>query len=415
MSIATKIDAGAFDLAQVRAQFPILAEKIGSKPLVYLDNAASTQKPRAVLDAVVHYYEHENANVHRGVHTLSERATVSYEAARSKVARFIGAADSSEVVFLRGTTEALNLVASSYGGDVLGEGDEVLLTEAEHHSNIVPWQMICARTGARLKVAPILDSGELDLQALAALLGSRTKIVAVTHVSNALGSVNPIAEISHLAHDAGARVVVDGAQAMAHLAVDVAALGCDFYAFSGHKMYAPMGIGALWARRELLDAMSPWQGGGEMILTVSFAETTYNVAPHKFEAGTPDVGSAVGLGAAVDWIQATGRDRIAAHEHAVLDYADRRLRNVPGLRIIGTAPGKAAVHSFLLGDIHPHDVGTVLDHEGIAIRTGHHCAQPVMEHYHVAATARASFGVYNTVEEVDALVEGLEKVRELFG
>ncbi len=415
MSVATSIAPGGLDLAQLRAQFPILAERIGGKPLVYLDNAASTQKPRAVLDAVAHYYEHENANVHRGVHTLSERATVSYEGARAKIARFIGAADASEVVFLRGATEALNLVAASYGGDVLGEGDEVLLSEMEHHSNIVPWQMACARSGAKLQVAPIRENGELDLQAFADKLGPRTKIVAITHVSNALGTVNPIAEICRLAHAAGAKVVVDGAQAMAHLPVDVAALGCDFYAFSGHKMYAPMGIGALWGRRELLDAMSPWQGGGEMILSVSFTETTYNVAPHKFEAGTPDVGSAVGLGAAIDWIEAIGRDRIAAHEHAILDYASGRLGEVAGLRIIGTAPEKASVESFVLGDIHPHDIGTVLDSEGIAIRTGHHCAQPVMEHFHLPATARASFGVYNTTEEVDLLVDALEKVREMFG
>ncbi|MFN2375258.1 MAG: cysteine desulfurase, partial [Candidatus Binatia bacterium] len=284
----------------------------------------------------------------------------------------------------------------------------------EHHSNIVPWQMACARSGARLRVVPILESGELDMEAFASLLGPRTRIVAVTHVSNALGTVNPVAEIARMAHAAGAKVVVDGAQAVAHAPVDVAALGCDFYAFSGHKMYAPMGIGALWARRELLDAMSPWQGGGEMILTVTFEKTTYNVAPHKFEAGTPDVGGAVGLGAAIDYLEAAGRDRIAAHEQALLGYAEAALKEVPGLRLIGTARAKAGVHSFLLGDVHPHDLGTILDHEGIAIRTGHHCAQPVMDHYGVAATARASFGLYNTTSDVDRLVEGLARARELF-
>ena len=417
MSLAadTRCRAGIDDVAKVRADFPILSEVIHGKPLVYLDNAASTQKPRAVLDAVTHYYEHDNANVHRGVHTLSERATIAYENARTKVAKFIGAADSSEIVFVRGTTEALNLVASSHGGAVLGEGDEVVLTQMEHHSNIVPWQMACARTGARLRVVPIHDSGELDMQAYASMLGPRTRIVSVAHVSNALGTVNPVAEIVRLAHAAGAKVVVDGAQAVAHGPVDVAALGCDFYAFSGHKMYAPMGIGVLWARRSLLDAMPPWQGGGEMILTVTFEKSTYNVAPHKFEAGTPDVGGAVGLAAAIDYIEAVGRDRIAAHEHELIAYAEAALRAVPSLRMIGTAREKSGAHSFVLDGIHPHDIGTVLDHEGIAVRTGHHCAQPVMERYGVAATVRASFGIYNTIEDVDRLVDGLAKVRELLG
>jgi cysteine desulfurase / selenocysteine lyase len=417
MSVAARVGAspGAFDVERVRSQFPILSERIHGHPLVYLDNAASTQKPRAVLDAVAHYYEHDNANVHRGVHTLSERATVCYEGARSKIAKFLGAADSSEIVFVRGATEALNLVAMSYGGDVLREGDEVVLTELEHHSNIVPWQMICARTGAKLRVVPILESGELDMDAFARTVGARTKIVAVSHVSNALGTVNPIAEIARIAHAASARVVVDGAQATAHKAVDVAALGCDFYAFSGHKMYAPMGIGGLWGRRELLDAMSPWQGGVEMILTVTFEKTTYNVAPHKFEAGTPDVGGAVGLAAAIDWIESLGRDALAEQERALLAYAERALLSVQGLRIVGTAREKSAVHSFLLEGIHPHDIGTILDNEGIAIRTGHHCAQPVMDHFGIAGTARASFAAYNTAAEVDRLVEGLAKVQEMFG
>ncbi|HEY2776151.1 MAG TPA: cysteine desulfurase [Candidatus Binatia bacterium] len=404
----------SLDVDEIRAQFPILREKISGKPLVYLDNAASTQKPRAVLDAVTRYYEHDNANVHRGVHTLSERATVAYEAARTKLARFIGASDPSEIVWVRGTTEALNLVAWSYGMSVLGAGDEVLLTGLEHHSNIVPWQMVCEKSGARLRVVPVLDSGEIDMAAFASLLGPRTKIVSVAHVSNALGTILPVAEICRLAHEAGAKVVVDGAQAVAHAPVDVAALGCDFYALSGHKMYAPMGIGALWARRELLDAMPPWQGGGEMILDVTFEKTTYNVAPHKFEAGTPDVGGAIGLGAAVDWIESVGRDRIAAHESVLLAYAAEALMSVPELRMIGTARAKAGVHSFVIGDIHPHDIGTILDSEGIAIRTGHHCAQPVMHRFGLAATARASIAVYNTTEDIDCLVDGLAKVRELF-
>jgi len=406
---------GVYDVDKIRADFPTMSELIHGKPLVYLDNAASTQKPRAVLDAVTRYYEHDNANVHRGVHTLSERATIAYENARAKIAAFIGAADPSEVIFVRGTTEALNLVASSHGGLVLGEGDEVVLTQMEHHSNIVPWQMACERSGARLRVVPVLDNGELDMAAYAALLGPRTKIVSVAHVSNALGTINPVAEIARLAHAVGAKVVVDGAQAVAHAPVDVKALDCDFYAFSGHKMYAPMGIGVLWARRELLDAMPPWQGGGEMILTVTFEKTTYNVAPHKFEAGTPDVAGAVGLAAAVDYIDAVGRDSIASNEHQLMAYAESALRAVPGLKLVGTARAKAGVHSFVLDGIHPHDIGTVLDHEGIAVRTGHHCAQPVMERYGVAATVRASFGIYNTTEDVDRLIDGLGKVRELLG
>lgn len=407
--------APAFDAEGLRADFPILGESIGDRPLVYLDNAASTQKPRAVLQAVSRYYERDNANVHRGVHALSERATLAYEGARSKVADFLGASDESEVVFVRGTTEALNLVASSYGVMVLGEGDEIVLTEMEHHANIVPWQMVCERTGARLRVAPIDDDGVLDLEAYARLLGPRTKIVAVAHVSNALGTVNPVAEIARMAHDAGAAVVVDGAQGVPHGRVDVAALGADFYAFSGHKVYAPMGIGALWARRELLDAMPPWQGGGEMILTVTFEKTTYNVAPHKFEAGTPDVGGAVGLAAAIDYLETAGIDAVAAHEAELLAYAGERLAEVEGLRLIGRSPHKAAVHSFVLDGIHPHDIGTVLDHEGVAVRTGHHCAQPAMERFGVPATVRASFALYNTRTDVDRLIHALGKARELLG
>jgi cysteine desulfurase / selenocysteine lyase len=404
-----------YDVDDIREDFPILTETVHGKPLVYLDNAASTQKPRAVLDAVTRYYAHDNANVHRGVHTLSERATIAYENARTKTARFIGARDASEIVFLRGTTEAINLVASSYGGKVLAAGDEIVLTQLEHHSNIVPWQLLCERTGALIRVVPLLDNGEIDMAAYSALLGPRTKIVSVAHVSNALGTVNPVAEIVRLAHAAGAKVVVDGAQAVAHGPVDVAALDCDFYAFSGHKMYGPMGIGVLWGRRELLDAMPPWQGGGEMILSVTFEKSTYNIPPHRFEAGTPDVGGAVGLAAAIDYIDAVGRDRIAAHEQVILAYAASALATVPGLSMVGTARAKSAVHSFVLEGIHPHDVGTVLDHEGIAVRTGHHCAQPVMERFHIPATIRASFGIYNTTADVDRLVVGLGKVKELLG
>jgi cysteine desulfurase/selenocysteine lyase len=405
----------AYDVDDVREDFQILGESIHGKSLVYLDNAASTQKPRAVLDAVSRYYAHDNANVHRGVHTLSERATIAYENARTKVARFIGATDTSEIVFVRGTTEALNLVAASYGSFAVRAGDEIVLTHLEHHSNIVPWQMLCERTGGILRVVPILDNGEVDMGAFTAMLGPRTRIVSVAHVSNALGTVNPVADIVKLAHAVGAKVVVDGAQAVAHAPVDVRALDCDFYAFSGHKMYAPMGIGVLWGRRELLDAMPPWQGGGEMILSVSFEKTTYNIAPHKFEAGTPDVGGAVGLAAAIDYIDSIGRDRIAAQERQLMGYAAQALASVPGLRMVGTARMKSAVHSFLIDGIHPHDIGTVLDHEGIAVRTGHHCAQPVMERFQIPATVRASFGVYNNAADVDRLVVGLGKVKELLG
>jgi len=407
--------AAEYDVERIRNDFPILSQSVHGKPLVYLDNAATTQKPRAVLDAVNRYYEHDNANVHRGVHTLSERATIAYEDARTRVGRFVGAASSSEIVFLRGATEALNLVAHSLAQTELREGDEVVVSYMEHHSNIVPWQMACARTGARLRVAPVDENGELMLEELAALLGPRTKIVAVTHVSNALGTVNPIARIAQVAHDAGARLVVDGAQAVPHIPLDVDALGCDFYAFSGHKVYAPMGIGALWGRRELLEKLPPYQGGGEMILSVTFEQTTYNTVPHKFEAGTPDVAGAVGLAAALDYLDALGLENVAAHEQDLLAYAREALLSVPGLRIVGNAREKAGVHSFVLEDIHPHDIGTILDHEGVAIRTGHHCAQPVITRFGLPATARASFGLYNSRQDVDRLVAGLQRVREMMG
>jgi cysteine desulfurase/selenocysteine lyase len=402
------------DLAAVRSEFPILHHPVRGRPLVYLDNAATTQKPRAVLDAIRRYYEEENANVHRGVHLLSEKATRAFEEARVKLARFIGAPDPREVIFTRGTTEAVNLVAQSFGRTRVAAGDEVLVTEMEHHSNIVPWQLLCQEKGARLRVVPVTDAGDLDLDALERLLGPRTRLLAVTQVSNALGTVNPIPEIVARAHARGVPVLVDGAQGIPHLGFDVSRSGADFYAFSGHKMYGPTGIGALWGRREHLDAMPPWQGGGDMIETVTFEKTTYNALPYKFEAGTPHIAGAVGLGAAVDWIAAVGLDAIAAHEDALVAYAVEALREVPELTFFGRPRRRAGAVSFLLGEIHPHDVATILDRNGIAVRAGHHCAQPLMRRFGVAATARASFAVYNTRGDVDALVRGLHAVREVF-
>jgi cysteine desulfurase/selenocysteine lyase len=403
------------DVARLRAEFPILAHPVHDHPLAYLDNAATTQKPRAVLDAMQRYYERHNANVHRGVHWLSERATEDYEAARESLRAFLNARSLKELVFTRGTTESINLVAQSWGRANLGPGDEVLVTHMEHHSNIVPWQMACAQTGATLKVAPIDDRGELELTAFERLLSPRTKLVAVVHVSNALGTVNPIEQLVELSHAVGAKVLVDGAQAAPHLPVDVQELGCDFYALSAHKVYGPTGIGALWAREALLEAMPPWQGGGDMIKAVSFERTVYNDLPHRFEAGTPNVAGAVGFGAALRWLAAVGRERVAAHEARLLAHGERRLREVPGLRLIGTARERAGVLSFVLDGAHPHDVGTILDGEGIAVRTGHHCAMPVMERFKVPATVRASLGAYNTTDELDRLVLGLARVRELLG
>ncbi len=403
-----------FDGERVRADFPILSQRIRGKPLVYLDSAATAQKPRAVIDALTRFYVEDNANVHRGVHALSERATEAYEGARAKVARFLGAASPAEIVFVRGTTEAVNLVARTFGRTRVGAGDEVLVTGMEHHSNIVPWQMLCEEQGARLVVAPVDDRGELPLGELEARLSPRTKVLAVTHVSNALGTVNPIAEISAIARRRGVPVVVDGAQGAPHLPVDVRALGCDFYAFSGHKLFGPTGIGVLWGRPEHLEAMPPWQGGGDMILSVTFEKTIYNRVPHKFEAGTPDMAGAVGLGAAIDWLAGIDREGAASHERDLLAYGTEALSRVPGLRLVGTAREKAGVLSFVLDDVHPHDVGTVLDREGVAIRTGHHCAQPLMQRFGVPATARASLALYNTREDVDALVRGLARVREIF-
>jgi cysteine desulfurase / selenocysteine lyase len=404
----------AFDLKAVRRDFPILSEMVHGKPLAYLDNAATTQKPQVVLDALHRYYAHDNANIHRGVHLLSQRATDAYEAVREKVRRFINAPHREEVLFVRGTTEGINLVAQSFGRWKVRAGDEVVISAMEHHSNIVPWQMLCEAQGATLKVIPMDRRGELDLGALERLLGPRTRLVAVVHASNALGTVNPIQEIVRLAHAKGVPVLVDGAQSTAHMKVDVQALGCDFFAFSGHKVYGPTGVGVLWGRKALLDAMPPWQGGGDMILQVTFEKTTYNRLPHKFEAGTPNIADVIGLGAALDYLTGVGLDAVAAHESALFDYAVKKLEAIEGLRFIGTAAHRASVLSFVLEGIHPHDIGTILDREGIAVRAGHHCAQPTMTFFGVDATARASLALYNTAEEIDRLAAGLQRVKEVF-
>ena len=402
------------DLAQVRAEFPILSRPVRGKRLVFLDSAASSQAPRAVIDAVRRYREEQHANVHRGVHYLSEVATNAFEGARVKVARFLGAAEPHEVIFTRGTTEALNLAAWTLGRSRVGPGDEVLVTAMEHHSNIVPWHMLCAEKGAKLVHAPMDDRGVLLLDELEKRLSPRTKVVGIVQVSNALGTVNPVAKVCELAHARGIPVVVDGAQGAPHGPVDVKALGCDFYAFSGHKAYGPTGIGALWGKLEWLERLPPWQGGGDMILSVEWDRVVYNKPPYKFEAGTPNMEGAVGLGAAIDWMEALGRDRMAAHEAELLAYGTELLSSIPGVRLVGTAPEKAGVLSFLLDDVHPHDIGTILDREGIAVRTGHHCAQPVMKRLGIPATARASLGVYNGRDDLDALARGLEKVKALF-
>jgi cysteine desulfurase/selenocysteine lyase len=402
------------DVRRIRADFPILGTTAHGRPLVFLDSAASAQKPRAVLDAMQRFYETSYANVHRGVYQLSERATAAFEGVRAKAARLLGAAEPREIVFVRGTTEAINLVAQGVARSTLGPGDEVLITEMEHHSNIVPWQMVCAERGAKLRVVGIDDRGELRLGELDKLLGPRTKLLALAHVSNALGTVNPVREIVRLAHERGVPVLLDGAQAVPHQRVDVRELGCDFYAFSGHKLFGPTGVGVLYGRAEALEALPPYQGGGDMIASVSFEKTTYQGIPYKFEAGTPDIAGVVGLGAAIDYVSAIGLDRVAAHERELLRQASEALSAVPGLRLIGTAREKAAVVSFVLEGVHPHDVGTVLDQQGIAVRTGHHCAQPVMARYGVPATVRASFALYNDASDVEALVRGLSEVRKVF-
>jgi cysteine desulfurase/selenocysteine lyase len=399
---------------RVRADFPILQQRTHGKPLVFLDSAASAQKPRQVIEATSEFYRRDYANIHRGVYELSQRATDAFEGAREKVRAFLGAADSREIVFVRGTTEAINLVASTHGRRNVGAGDEILITAMEHHSNIVPWQMLCEEKGARLEVAPIDDRGELLLDEFEKLLSPRTRMVAVTHVSNALGTINPVREITRLAHERGVPVLLDGAQAVPHARVDVRDLDCDFYAFSAHKLFGPSGLGALYGKAELLEDMAPYQGGGEMILTVSFEKSSFKEIPHKFEAGTPDIAGAVGLGAAIDYVNGVGFDRIAAHEDDLLAYGTALLEEVPGLRMIGTASEKASVLSFVLDGIHPHDVGTILDREGIAVRTGHHCAQPVMERFGVPATTRASLALYNTRSDLDALLSGIRKAQEIF-
>ncbi|MDF1587966.1 MAG: cysteine desulfurase [Gammaproteobacteria bacterium] len=404
----------SLDLAAIRRDFPILDQQINGHPLVYLDNAASSQKPNQVIDAISDYYRQDNANVHRGVHRLSQRATDAYEGARDKVRAFVNAKSDKEIIFVRGATEAVNLVAQSFVRPMLAKGDDVLISHMEHHANIVPWQMVCEQTGANLKVIPMTTKGELDLSGLNELLNERTKIMAVGHVSNALGTINPVKDMIAKAHAKGIPVLVDGAQAVPHMAVDVQDLDCDFYVFSGHKMFAPTGIGALYGKQDLLEAMPPWQGGGDMILSVSFAHTQYNELPYKFEAGTPHIAGAIGLGAAIDYMQTLGVDKIAQHEHDLLVVATTRLDALDGVRIIGRAEHKASVVSFMIAGVHPHDVGTIFDQQGVAIRTGHHCAQPVMQFFGIPATARASFAFYNTFEEIDALVDAIKKVQELF-
>jgi len=404
----------SYDVQSVRKDFPIFDQTVHGRSLVFLDSAASAQKPRAVLDAINTLYTRDYANIHRGVYELSMRATLAFESTREKVRAFLNAPEAREVIFVRGTTEAINLVAATLGRQTVSEGDEILITHMEHHSNIVPWQMLCEEKGAVLRVAPIDDRGALILDEFEKLLTPRTRLAAVAHVSNALGTVNPVRQMVEMAHRRGVPVLVDGAQAVPHQRVDVQELGCDFYAFSGHKVFGPSGVGALWGREELLEAMPPYQGGGEMILTVTFEKTTYAAIPHKFEAGTPDIAGVVGLGAAIDYLCGLGIDAVAEHEQELLAYATESLLEIPGLRIIGTAPHKASVISFVLDDAHAHDVGTILDQEGICVRTGHHCAQPIMNRFGVPATARASFALYNDQSDVDRLVEGLHKVREVF-
>lgn len=414
INTASSIKTSSLDVEKIRQDFPLLHQEVNGKPLAYLDNAATSQKPTQVIEALDKYYKEDNANIHRGVHTLSERATIDYEQAREKVRSFINANSEKEIIFVRGATEGINLIAQSYGRNKLKTGDEIIISEMEHHSNIVPWQLLCEQTGAILKIIPINDSGELILEEFEKLLSSKTKLVSIAHISNALGTINPIQTIIDRAHEHNAVVIIDGAQATPHTIVDVQALDCDFYVFSGHKLFGPTGIGVLYGKAHLLEAMPPWQGGGDMIKMVSFEKTLYNDLPYKFEAGTPHIAGVIGLGAAIDYVSATGLEAIAAHEHELLEYATEKILEVKGLRLIGTAQQKTSILSFVIDSIHPHDIGTILDHEGIAIRTGHHCAMPVMTHFNVPATARASFAFYNTFEEVDRLIQALGKAREVF-
>ncbi len=411
---ALRVNRRRFNVEEVRADFPILQQRIHGKPLVYLDSAATSQKPQVVIDAVVKFYSQDNANVHRGVHQLSERATADYEAARAKVQRFINAAKCREIVFVRGTTEGINLVAQSFGRPRLQQGDQIVISALEHHSNIVPWQMLCEQQGAQLRVAPVNPQGEVLLPELEQLLTPRTRLLAISHISNALGTVNPVRKIVELAHRRGIPVLIDGAQAVPHLPVDVQSLDCDFYVFSGHKMFGPTGIGVLYGKEKWLEQMPPYQGGGDMILSVTFEKTVFNALPYKFEAGTPNVEAAIGLGAAIDYLEGLDVEGRIAHERELLAYGTSALSRFPGIRLIGTAAEKSSVLSFVMDDVHPHDVGTVLDREGIAVRTGHHCAQPVLRQLGVDATVRASLAFYNTQQELDALIRGLQKVREIF-
>ena len=404
----------AYDVERIRQDFPVLDQQVRGKPLVYLDNAATSQKPKAVIDSIVQYYQNDNANIHRGVHTLSERATLSYENARKKVQTFLNASSEKEIVFARGATEAINLVANAFA-EKISVGDEILITAMEHHSNIVPWQMLCEKTGAKLKVAPINEQGELVFEEFEALISNKTKFAAISHMSNALGTINPIQQMIELLHQHNIPVLVDGAQAIPHIAVDVQALDCEFYVFSGHKLYAPTGIGALYGKMEQLEQMVPYQGGGDMISVVTFDKTVYSKVPYKFEAGTPNIAGTIGLGAAIDYVNKIGIDAIAAHENSLLEYATEQAKRIKKLRIIGTAKNKGAILSFVLEGIHPHDIGTMMDHQGIAVRAGHHCAMPVMDFFGVPATARASFAMYNTHQEVDALMAGIENLIEMFG
>ena len=403
-----------FSITEIRSLFPILREKVRGRNLVYLDNAATTQKPEAVIAELDRYYRHVNSNIHRGVHFLSEEATAAYESVRRKTQRFLNATSEKEIIFVRGTTEAINLVAASFGAMSVHAGDEVLISGMEHHSNIVPWQMLAERVGARLRVVPITDSGEIELEEFARMLCPRTRIVAVTHVSNALGTINPVRQLIRLAHDHGVPVLIDGAQAIAHQRVDVRELDCDFYTLSAHKMYGPTGFGVLYGKEALLRAMPPYQGGGDMIRSVTFEKTLFAELPHKFEAGTPNIADGIGFGAALEFLESLDWTAVARHEHEVLAYATERISSIQGVRVIGTAREKAGVVSFVMDDIHPHDIGTILDQEGIAVRTGHHCAQPVMARFGIPATVRASLALYNTKSEIDALVQGIQKVKEVF-
>ena len=407
--------ASDFDVRAIRRDFPILHQQVHGRPLVYLDNAATTQKPRAVIETMSRFYEHDNSNIHRGLHELSMRATGAYEQVRERVRRFINAAEDREILFVRGTTEAINLVANSYGRRHVGAGDEVLITQMEHHSNIVPWQLLCEEKGARLRVAPISDDGEILIDEMERLMGPKTKLLSMVHVSNAMGTINPVKRIVEIAHRRGIPVLLDGAQAAAHVRLDVQDLGCDFYSISAHKLYGPTGTGVLYGKAALLDAMPPYQGGGDMISTVTFEKTLFNKLPHKFEAGTPNIAGVIGMGAAIDYLEEIGLEKAAAYEHELLEYATDAVSKVPGLRIVGTAREKATVLSFVLEGIHPHDIGTILDQEGIAVRAGHHCTQPLMERFGVPATARASVAFYNTREEIDALVAGIHKVQQVLG